>query len=326
MKFKWLGLCFLCCVAIVCLSGCGEKSELKTSLDKVEISCSLPEVTVSKCRYLSQADEAVYEQQIAACNMYYEAYDLTRTSYYIEKYEDDVKPERIAYYCNQRRDELKSEITRQLSENVHEIVKTVEDCENIGAYIERVVKDTLNFYDYYAEYTGSKDEKELEESTCKILRVFYERTNILAFTFMGENRDSFIEIATNRIVKNAAAKNSYSMYITENNSIVEALNEVYAGIDAERAQLITDATIKLVRKMLEEANKLDEESIDMLMQQLGEPTPEPTLEPTPEPTLEPTPEPTVELMPTPQPVITPVPTPKPIITPAPTPKPVVTPA
>ena len=97
MKLKWLGVCIVCITAMICFSGCTDKSELKNELDSVEISYSLPEVTVSKCRYLSQADEAVYEQQIAACDMYYEAYYLTRTSVYTEIYEDSVKHVRIAY-------------------------------------------------------------------------------------------------------------------------------------------------------------------------------------------------------------------------------------
>ena len=307
MKFKWLSVCLMCIVAVICFSGCTDRSDLKNELDSIEISYSLPEVTVNKCRYLSQADEAVYEQQIAACDMYYEAYYLTRTADYTEEYEDSVKSERIAYYCNQRRTELNDEITRQLRDNIREIVKTVEDCENIEAYIDRVVNDTINFYDYYAEYSYAEDAKEFEENTCKILKVFYERTNILAFSFMAKNKETFIEVATDRIVKNSRAKNTYSMYITENNAIVEALNAVYNGIDSERAQIITDATIKLVRKMLEEDNELDEDSINTLMEQLGEPTPEPTIEPTPIPTPVPTPVSTPVRTPQPIPVRTPQP-------------------
>ena len=300
MKFKWLKILFLCIISVFCLAGCGEKSDLKDELNDIELSSTLPEVGETKYRYLSEADEAVYQQQEAACELYYEASWKTRPTDYLEKY--DIKPERVAYYCNIRRTELNDEISRQLRNNVRQIIQSVEDCENIDAYLDRVVDDALNFYDYYAEYKYPEDDAEFEESTCKILKAFYERRNILAFSFMAKHKDDFIDVAIKRIVDNSNTRGSYSMYITENNAIVEALNAVYNGVSSENAQIITDATIKLVRKMLEDDNELDEASIDTLMQQLGEPTPTPL--PTPEPTPEPTPVPTPEPAPIPTPIKT----------------------
>ncbi len=307
MKLKWLKLCFVCLISVLCMTGCGERADLKNELQNKELTYTLPEVPVRDCHYLSEADDAVYEQQLAACDMYYEAYYLTRTADYEQKYGKDVKPSRVAFYCNQRRTELAAEISQQLRDNVNEIIRSVEDCDNIEAYLDRVVYDVVNFYDYYADFCYAETDAEFEESACEILKVFYERNNILAFSFMGEYKSAFIEAATRRIVENSDAPDTFSMYITENNALVEALNSVYDGVDSQRADLISKATIKLVRKMLEDANELDEESIDELMYQLGEPTPTPS--PTPVPTHEPTSAPT--------PVPTPVRTPEPIKTPTP---------
>ena len=287
---KWLKTCLICLISVFCLVGCGEKSDLKRELNAVRLTYTLPEVTVSKCRYLDQADEAVYEQQLAACDLYYEAYFLTRSADYKEKYSGAIKSKRIYQYCNERRKELNSEIEEQLRKNLREIVRTVEDCNNIDAYIDRVISDTVDFYDYYAQYAYAEDREERVENACKILKGFHERTNILAFAFMKENKQDFIDLAMDRIEENSEAVDTFSMYITENNEIVKALNAVYGGVESERAEMINSATIKLVRKMLEDDNELDEKSINNLMYQLGEPTPtpEPTL--TPEPTPEATPE------------------------------------
>ena len=282
MNFKYLKVFLVCFISVLCLAGCNDKSELKDILASVNITESLPEVTQKGCMYLSEADDAVYEQQIAACEMYYEASYLTRTSDYIEKYKGQVDSELIAYYCNNRRKELMDEISEDLRENIREIVETVQDCETIDAYVDRVVYDACNFYDYYAEYMYAESEEEFVDGACKILKVFYERTNVLAFSFMKEHKDDFVYSATYRIVKNSNEHDTYSMYITENNDIIEALNVAYNGVDSNTAEIIHDATIKLVRKMLEDDNELDSKSINALMEQLGEPTPTP--EPTPEPT------------------------------------------
>ena len=110
MNYKWLKLFIVCVISVVCIAGCGKKSEKKAELDSVEITYELPEVTNANCRKLSESDESVYEQQIAACDMYYEAYYKTRTSDYKNKYKGDIKPKRIAYYCQNRRLELYDDI------------------------------------------------------------------------------------------------------------------------------------------------------------------------------------------------------------------------
>ena len=168
MNFKWIRVLLVCVVSVLCLAGCGEKSELKAMLEDVELSYSLPEVEDRKFYYLDQADEAVYEQQIAACDMYYEAYYLTRTADFTEHYKGDINADRVAFYCNERRRELEAEITEQLRANIYEMVQAVEDCDNIEAYVDRVVYDAKNFYDYYAEFAYAETTDEFEESACRI--------------------------------------------------------------------------------------------------------------------------------------------------------------
>ena len=332
-------LAFICGLLLLLLSACGDKSELKSELDSVRLANTLPQVRVTNCRKLSEADDAVYEQQIAACEMYYEAYDLTRTSDYIDEYKGDLKKNKIAYYCNLRRQELQLDIDTELSDNIRSIMGKVEDCDNINAYIKRVNYDVVNFYDYYNDYKTSKND---ETAACKILRAFYQRSNILAFRFMNENKDDFILKAVKRIEENSHQTENLNSYIAENNDIIKALNAVYGGIPSNYVEIVTKANVELARRLLETDNDLSEADINSLMYQLGEPTPSPEPTETPEPTPEPEPDPTEEQTPEPAPeperpespernsIETPTPTearvlpqrtPTPIRTPAPTPIP-----
>lgn len=284
---KRLKICALLSVLLLLLCSCGsDKAALRQALDDVSLTAELPAVKVTGCRYLSEADDAVYEQQIAACEMYSEAYELTETQAYSKTYKKGLKKKNVAYYCNLRRQELQLDIATQLNDNVYEMIKSVEDCENISAYLTRVNYDAVNFYDYYTEYM--KAEKDDNDPACRILMYFYERNNVLALRFMREHRADFIEKAVNKIVANSHETEELNQHISVNNELVKALNTVYGGVPAEQGEIITMANIELVRRLLEEDNDLDADTIDSLMRQLGEPTPEPTMEPTPEPTEEPT--------------------------------------
>lgn len=310
----------LCCIActfvLLFCSGCGDKSNLKTELENVSLSYELPPISNEGCSRLAEIDEDVYQQQIAACEMYYEAYKLTETAALMEKYKDEVNEKQVAFYCNKRRKELQLDIATKLNDNVYVLVKKVEDCGNISAYLKRVNYDTENFYDYYADYVYSD---EPEETLCDILTIFYERSNILAFRFMNEKKDEIIEAAVDKLKVNSYATDNFNIHMKENNEIVKALNTVYGGVPSYIADEITDANISLARKLLESDNDLSAEDIDKLMVQLGEPTPTPSPSPTPKPTqtAEPTERPTKAPAVTPAPArITPAPTPK-TVTPAP---------
>ena len=266
---------------LLLVAGCGKNSEVKTQLQEIELTKELPAVMLVDCRSLADADNEVYRQQIAACEMYYEAYELTRTSSFIGY-------KKTAYYCNERRKELQLDIATQLNDNVYAVVRSVEDCNNISAYLERVIYDTVNFYDYYMDFINSDG----DPSSCyRILTVFYEKSNILALRFLDEYKYDIIQGALQRIRSNAAMNEDINMYIAENNEIIKALNTVYGGVPSVYAEVITRDNLGLARKLLEENNKLSEEEIDELMYQLGEPTPSPEPTPTPEPTEEPTEQP-----------------------------------
>ena len=131
------------------LCGCGSNSDIKAELDSVELELDLPEPSGRSARRLDEVDDDVYEQQIAACELYIEAYELTNTVDFTEKYKDDVKKDRVAYYCNERRKELQLDIATKLQDNIYSMVRAVEDCENISAYITRVNYDVLNLLLFY---------------------------------------------------------------------------------------------------------------------------------------------------------------------------------
>lgn len=273
----------MCTLILLFSSGCGNQSNLKSELENVSLSYELPPVSNVGSSRLTEIDDDVYEQQIAACEMYYEAYQITKTADFIEKYEDEIKDERIGYYCNKRRKELQLDIATQLNDNVYVLAKAVEDCGNVAAYLKRVKYDTENFYDYYADTVYSD---EPEEALIRLLVAFYEKSNVLAFRFMDENKDRIIEAAIDKIKDNSYSTENFNMYIKENNEIIKALNTVYGGVPSYAADEITAANIALARKLLESDNDLSSEAIDKLMMQLGEPTPTPvaTETPTPEPT------------------------------------------
>ena len=314
---KRIKLCILFVLLLLLVSGCSQKSSLKAELETINISGELPPVRITGAKYLDEIDDYVYEQQLAACEMYIEAYELTKTTDFTEKYKGDVKADRVGYYCNERRKELQLDIATHLHDNIYVMVRSVEDCDNIAAYLKRVNYDAVNFYDYYNEFLNSGNE---EEALREILVTFYEKSNILAFRFMEEYKEDIINAVLDKIESNLYEDESLNMYIAMNNEMIKAINSVYGGVPTEYSQQITNANISLARRMLEEDNDLSEETIDSLMYQLGEPTPEP--EPTEEPTPEAEPEsereqkdenvPKLEPTPTPQPTPAPVKTPAPV--------------
>lgn len=310
---KYIRLCLIMAVLTLLASGCTDTTAIQAELSAVELSYELPYVYEENCDRLEEADEAVYEQQLAACEMYYEAYDITRTPDFIEKYENNLSEEKIAFLCNQRRKQLQLDIATALHDNIYLMVKNVEDCDNIPAYMKRVNADAVNFYDYYAKYMYSDNPA---DALCDILVVFYERTNILAFMFLDENQDEVIDAAMSKIEEHAQATDNLNMYISKNNDLIKALNTVYGGVSEREAGQIARSNAKLARKMLEDDNDLSEDRIDELMYQLGEPTPTPVPTPTPEPTE--TPEPTATPSPTPRPTPTPTPVPRRTAAPQPT--------
>lgn len=283
-KFSSYLACFALIITVAGLSGCKKNNLIKQELEHVSLSQELPSVTDTIYTKLIDADENVYEQQIAACELYSEAYQITKTVDFVEKYKDTVKKKMVAYYCNSRRKELQEKITTGLHDNVYTLVKNVNDCTNMSAYLKRVNFDTVEFYDYYTDYINSLD---TDKALCRILTCFYERNNILVFHFLDEHKEEVILAAINVIQNNSQAEENLNVYILKNNNIIDALNAVYGGIPTEYAQVVTDSSICLSRKMLEENKKLSAEDIDKLMQQLGESTPKPS--PTPEPSNTPVP-------------------------------------
>lgn len=270
---------------ILFTAGCRESADLKNELAGVRLSLELPAVQRTECKYLMQADDEVYEQQIAACEMYDEAYTLTDSAAYREKYGRKIKTNKLRNICYERRQQLNLDIATALNDNVRAMIYSVEDCDNIGAYLKRVNYDAENFFDYYVKYKNAgRDIK----PACRILTSFYERSNILAFRFMKENKDDIIDCAVQQIIKNSRETEDLTMYIADNNELIKALNAVYGGVPSEYVEIINVSEFDLVRRMLEENIRLSEEDIDKLMIQLGEATPEPEPTATPEPTEEPT--------------------------------------
>ena len=108
----------LCVFAALGFSGCTNNSNIKNSLEKVRITSELPTPSEKKYASLEQASDAIYEQQIAACDMYWEAYEKT---YYQNFIDEDMKPKdktRAAHTCNSYRNNILSDLRTDFYKNI----------------------------------------------------------------------------------------------------------------------------------------------------------------------------------------------------------------
>lgn len=313
----------LCVFAALGFSGCTNNSNIKNSLEKVRITSELPTPSEKKYTSLEQASDAIYKQQIAACDMYWEAYEKT---YYQNFIDEDMKPKdktRAAHTCNSYRNNLLSDLRTDFYKNIYIIIKDCDDCENKDAFLEKANNDVLGFYDYYIAYKQTDDE---EQALCKLLVDFSERRNVLALSFLDRNKKAVYEATTNIIENNADTNESYRFYLNKNNSIVSALNDVYGGVSPQYAERIKKATTKLSVNYLNSLENLTDSERRVLMDQLDLSTPSPTPKAAASPAPSKTPTHTPEPTPTAPPVRTAAPaTAAPVITPKVTAVPTVAP-
>lgn len=262
----------ICCAMLVSLtSGCANYDDIHEALDSVTITNTLPKVPENAdYLYLDEIDELVYEQQLNACRMYADSYDKT----YYQQFEDgERKSDRIASICSEKRKSINTEIEIAYDVNIYRLLQNVTDCTNPDAYVVKTHNDVLDFYDIYDEYENGENPR---ETLVDILLEYYERSNILAFTFMRENSTEIFQAALSKIEDNAAAEEDFRFYVNENNQIITALNDVFGGVPAEYADKMSELNTSLAEKLLMSLDNISEEERIKLLEQLYPASPSPS--------------------------------------------------
>ena len=297
-------------VTLMLFTGCSDYGDVERELNEIKIENRLPKVGNEKYRTMEEAEDAVYAQQIAACEMLSDVTEKTDSRNF-EGYSGNAK--RIAERCNNKRNEVALDIKGRYVENIYAIMEDVKDCPNVDAYVSKTYLNVETFYDEYRNYQMA-DNTDL--ALTDILVYYYDRTNVLAKSFLTRNEDDVYEASVAVIEGNAQADENYRFYINKNNLIIKALNEIYGGVSAEYAERINNAGNKLAMNLLNSLESLSEKERKLLMDEMGliTPSPAPTEKPTPQPSVTPSnaPESTSE----PKPVATTKPseTPKPAAT------------
>lgn len=319
-------IAILCCIAILSLSGCAKYDDITATLDEITIQNTLPKVSENASyNYLDEIDELVYQQQINACQMYSDTYKQT----YYKQFEDGKRNSgKIAILCNKKRNDIRTEIEVAYAINIYRMLQDVVDCNNPDAYVVKTHKDILDFYDIYDEYINGDDP---QQALVDILTEYYERSNILALKFLGENSNRVFKAALSKIEENTAVDDDFRTSISENNAIIKALNEVYGNIPSGYADKISELNTQLAKKLLTSYESISDADKEKLMKQLDSDSasPTPTLDVSASPLPSITPTPTTAPVPTRIPATakpaTPSPTKAPTPSPTPTPKPTATP-
>lgn len=307
--------------ALLLFSGCSNYEEIEKQLDNITIENKLPKVGDTKYRSMEDIGDVVYNQQIAACEMLADACKKTDSTQFKE-YKGSLK--RKQEKCNDKRNEIERDIKGRYMENVYNIMEYVTDCPNVNAYVSKTYNNVKTFYDEYNNYRVTDN---IDTALTDILIFYYDRTNVLAKSFLEKHEDEVFDAAVAVIEGNAQADDDFRFYINKNNLIIKAINEIYGGVSEEYAEKINEAGNKLAINLINSLESLTERERGNIMDELGLSTPTPSPKPTatPKPSTEPAAEPAAtpkpEATPTPKPTATP--TPKPTATP--TPKPTATP-
>ena len=303
--------------ALLLFAGCSDYSEIEQQLDNITIENKLPKVKGERYRTMEDAEDAVYDQQMAACEMLSDIEEQTDFREF-EGYKGNKK--RIIEKCNNKRNEVAADIRQRYTANVYEIMQDVKDCPNVDAYVTKTYHNVETFFDAYNNYVTA-DNRDI--ALTNILVYYYDRTNVLAKSYLTRNREDVFDASVAVIIGNSQADDDFRFYINKNNTIIKALNEIYGGVSAKYAAEINDAGNKLATNLLNSLSSLSDRERKSLMDELGlnTPSPSPTVKPTEKPTASPSVSPsespshTPAVTPTPRPAATP--TPRPAATQAP---------
>ena len=257
-------LVFCIVLVIGLLSSCGKYSRVREEIDGIKVENTLPEALAGAVS-LEEIEEAVYEQQLALCEMYISAYQQTNSDIFTVEYPDLDKNKLLAL-LNDARGELNEDSRQSFEVNIAVLLTDVTDCPNVLAYIKKCEEEASVFYDDYRKF--GLESKEQYKVLCDILLKYQELGNSLADMFLQKNQEQFTEAAITAIEANAEVTKDFRVSVNKNNEIIEAINNVYGGANAEGAKRINAANKTLVRKLLNSMETLTDSERKSLMSQL----------------------------------------------------------
>lgn len=255
---------FCIVLGMVMLSSCGKYSAVREKIDEITVENNLPEAA-SGAVTLEEAGQAVYEQQLALCDMYIETSDKTDLDAFLEDYQN-LDKSKLLSLLNDAREDINKENCRAFEENMAVLLADVEDCQNIYVYIQKREAEVIAFYDDYRKL-GQKSQKQYKV-LCDMLLKYQELGNWLADMFLQEHQEEFAEAAVEAVEANAEVTSDFRAAVNKSNEIIAALNAVYGGTDAKKAERINAANKKLVVKLLNSMETLSDSERKSLLEQL----------------------------------------------------------
>ena len=244
------------------LSSCGKYNELQSELDLISIEATLPDAAGGAVT-LEEAAPQIYDQQIALCNIYNEAYQKTDSGAFVDRY-TNLNKNKLLSELNSARQDIIEDYAEIFAENMVTILADVTDCTNVSAYVQKRYSEVQSFYLDYGRFMSAGNDASV---LCDLLIKYSESTNEIAKEMLKQNQEKFTEAAVVQIETNAAAKSDFRAKITNNNSIIDAINLVYGGVYDEYVKRINNASLELVTKLIESMESLTEKEKNTLIKQ-----------------------------------------------------------
>ena len=245
------------------LTACGKYGKLQDELDTITAESTFPPVTEGATT-LDDINNAVYEQQLALCTAYAEAYNKTGIDDFMLKY-PKLDRDKVLSRLNDTRQDINDDSTDIFIENMALIVKDVTDIPNLSAYIEKRWSEVQVFYTDYNRFVNYGDDYSVLSD---LLLKYANSDNQLASEILKHNSDQFMNAAVLRIEKNAEAKEDFRVKITENNNIINAVNNLYGGVYTDLVKRINTANRNLAVKLLNSLETLSKSEKEKLLDQL----------------------------------------------------------
>ncbi len=239
------------------LTGCGGTGEVKAILNEATIEDQLPETPSKSFETMEDARYALYEQELGACRMYYEAYSICDSTQYEEEF---GASEKIKELCNNKRAEMYEAVSEKLAANITAIIDDTRDCPDIDTYISAVVDDCVEFY---GDLHSLEDNEDIDAAYADILKNYANSDNAVADNMIYYCQNAFINAVVEITRRNAECDDGeIKVYLNNNTLLINALNSRYNGIDSERAEQINWNNYILYERLTNSVDSDDEKDFE----------------------------------------------------------------
>lgn len=249
---------------VVLMTSCGSVSKMNKELDEISINIAFDEPQTGFTS-VDEIGEVVYEQQMMLCKAYCETYEKTSYGLYENRFADVTKS-KVMSELNNTRTRLNNECTEAFAQNLMLVLNDVTDCQNKKTYITKRRNEVLEFYLDYRDFVLAKGN--VAEKRIAMLLKYFEKNNSFALEFLKKNKDDFISAGVEVVEQNAEKTDNLRSYVTENNKIIKALNELYGGTSRDIAKKVNTANRKLAERILDTMGELTEEEKEAILKEI----------------------------------------------------------